>query len=106
LDVKTLTSSLTSGRLSRFVISGPLSFRRLSALDIILSLAAGALEQLLTGRHCVAYRLFELPFIFLVLAKKLFANEEQSYTESVPLDVLVVPLAGAYLFAILHGIAA
>ena len=71
----------------------------------MLSLAAGALEQLLTGRHRVADRLLELPFILLVLAKKLFAHEEQSYTEAVPLDVLVVPLAWAYLLAILHGIA-
>jgi hypothetical protein len=42
----------------------------------------------------------------LVPAKKLFAHEEHSYTEAIASNVLVVPLAGADLLAILHGIAA
>ena len=56
-------------------------------------------------RNCLAYRLVDL-FSLRVLAKKLFAHEEQSYTEAVALDVLVMPLAGANLLAILNGIAA
>ena len=84
----------------------PLPFRLLSAFDVVLPFSAGALEQLLTGRHGLAYRLVDLGFILFVLAKKLFAHEEHSYTEAVALNVLVMPLAGAYLLAILHGIAA
>lgn len=42
----------------------------------------------------------------LVPAKKLFADEEHSYTEAIAGNVLVMPFAGADLLAILHGIAA
>ena len=41
----------------------------------------------------------------LVGAKKLFAYEEHSYAEAIAGDVLMVPVAGADLLAILHGIA-
>jgi hypothetical protein len=40
-----------------------------------------------------------------VRAKKLFAYKEQSKTEPVALDVLVMSLARAYLLTILNGIA-
>jgi hypothetical protein len=46
-----------------------------------------------------------LPGLF-VPAKKLFAHEEHSYTEAIAGNILVMPLAGADLLAILHGIAA
>ena len=42
----------------------------------------------------------------LILAKKLFAHKEHSYTEPVASDVLVVPVARADFLAILNGIAA
>ena len=41
-----------------------------------------------------------------VAAKKLFAHKEHSDAVAVAGDVLVMPLAGADLLAILHGIAA
>ena len=41
-----------------------------------------------------------------ILTKKLFAYEEHSNAKAVPLDVFVVPVAGAYLLAVLDGIAA
>ena len=71
----------------------------------MLLLAPSVLEELAAYGHRLVDGLDRLS-LFLVLAKKLFANEEQSYTEPVPLDVLVMPLAWAYLLAILHGIAA
>ncbi|MCL0101520.1 hypothetical protein M1O29_00330 [Dehalococcoidia bacterium] len=41
-----------------------------------------------------------------VAAKKLFAYEKHSYAESITFYVFVVPIAGANLLAVLHGIAA
>ena len=71
----------------------------------MLSFATGALEQVLPLRHGLAYRLVEL-FTLLVLAKKLFANEEHSYAKAVSLDVFVVALAWTYFLTILDRIAA
>ena len=73
-------------------------------LDIILSFPCRVLEQPLPFRDRILDGLVEF-VADLVLAKKLFAYEEHSYTEAVSLDILVMPLAGAYLLAILHGIA-
>ena len=40
-----------------------------------------------------------------IFAKKLFANEKHSYAKPIPLNILVMSLAGTYLFAILDRIA-
>ncbi len=55
-------------------------------------------------RDCLVDRLIESLTGF-VRAKKLFAYKEQSKTEPVALDVLVMSLARAYLLTILNGIA-
>ncbi len=44
--------------------------------------------------------------VLFVLAKKLFADKEHSYTKAIAGDVLVMAVAGADLLAILNGIAA
>jgi len=80
-------------------------FALLSPLDVELAFAARILKQLLPHGYRLVYRLAEL-LSSLILAKKLFAHKKHSYAEAVALDVLVVPFAGAYLLAILDGIAA
>ena len=40
-----------------------------------------------------------------IFAKKLFANEKHSYTETIPFNVFMVSFTGAYFFAILNWIA-
>ena len=62
-------------------------------------------EEVLAFRHRLINGLGYL-FPGLVLAKKLFAHEKHSYTEAIPGDVLMVPVAGADLLAILNWIAA
>ncbi len=47
----------------------------------------------------------DLPRLFIA-AKKLFAHKEHSDAVAVSRDVFMMPLAGADLLAILHGIAA
>ena len=78
--------------------------RALLILDIILSFPCRVLEQPLPFRDRILDGLVEF-VADLVLAKKLFAYEEHSYTEAVSLDILVVPITGADLLAILDGIA-
>ena len=63
------------------------------------------LEQALPRLDRLIYRLDKL-LALLVLAKKLFADEEHSNAEAVSLYVLVMPIAGADLLAILDRIAA
>ena len=89
-----------SVRLALPPASGLLSF-----LEVVLLLASRVLEELVSYGHGLVDGLDRFPLL-LVLAKKLFAHEEQSYTEPVAFDVLVMPLAWADLLAILHGIAA
>ena len=81
-----------------FCLSGPL-------LEVEISLAAGVVEQLLAQGDSLVDGLVEGLARF-VLAKKLFAYEKHSYAEAVALDILVVPLAGADLLAVLNWIAA
>ena len=59
----------------------------------------------MASRHSLIDGLSEL-LALLVLAKKLFAHKKHSYAEAVALNVLVVPLTGTDLLAILDGIAA
>ena len=77
---------------------------RLAALYVVLSFSSGLFKKLLADRNGLGDRLVDLPSL-LVLAKKLFAYEEHSYTEPIALNVLVMALAGAYLLAILNWIA-
>jgi|TARA_B100000315_G_scaffold169005_1_gene157543 hypothetical protein len=67
--------------------------------------AAGILKQLVAWRHGLIDGLFDLLAGF-IFAKELLANEKHSYTEPVAVDVLLMPLAGADLLAILDRIAA
>ena len=66
---------------------------------------SGREEALSQGCHLSQSAGRYLPGL-LVPAKKLFADEEHSYTIAIAGDVLVMPFAGADLLAILHGIAA
>ena len=80
---------------------------RLPLLLTLLRLAP--VSPLLKQVMPLGHRLVDsLGYLFpgLVLAKKLFAHEKHSYTEAIPGDILVVPVTGADLLAILNGIAA
>ena len=87
-------------RLSRSALAG-----RFAALYVVFSFSSGVLKKLLADRHSLGDRLIDLPTL-LVLAKKLFAYEEHSYTEPIALNVLMMPLAWTDLLAILNWIAA
>ena len=73
--------------------------------DPVVNLGLVLLEQPSARSHHLVNGLDEL-LAGLVFAKKLFAHEEHSYTEAVPLDVIVVPVTRADFLAILDGIAA
>ena len=75
------------------------------ALGQALGLRLFREEALAQGRDLAQGAGSDLPRLF-VTAKKLFAHKKHSYAVAVAGDVLVMPLAGADLLAILHGIAA
>ena len=83
-----------SGKLAAFLGSFEVGL----GLVILVKQAFSRLNRLI-------YSLDKVLALF-ILAKKLFAYEEHSNTEPVPFDVLVVPVTGAYLLAVLYGIAA
>jgi len=88
-------------RVSRIFL---LPFTLAFLLGLVLCLGFVVLKQTFTRLNSLADGLLEL-LPLLVLAKKLFAHEEHSYTEAVAGDVLVMPVAGAYLLTILDRIA-
>jgi len=67
-------------------------------------LTAGIFKKFSSKWYCFIYSLCEILSGF-IFAKKLFANEKHSYTESIPFNVFMVSLARAYFFAILNWIA-
>ena len=76
----------------------------LFALEIGLGLII-LVKQTLARLHRLVNGLNNVLALF-ILAKELLADEEHSNAEAVALDVLVVPVTGANLLAILYGIAA
>ena len=67
-------------------------------------LTTGIFKKLGSKWDCFVYSLGEILSGF-IFAKKLFANEKHSYTESIPFNVFMMSLARAYFLAILNWIA-
>ena len=99
-----MAGASTNGCVNGYAHSSSASLRSLASLLVCLRFI-WLIKQSLAGLDCIANGLLDLVTLFL-LAKKLFANEEHSNTEPVSLYILMVPVAGANLFAVLDGIAA
>lgn len=76
----------------------------LGTLEVGLGLVV-LVKQAFSRLNRLVYGLDKVLPLF-ILAKKLFAYEEHSNAEPVPFDIFVVPVTGAYLLAVLYGIAA
>jgi len=75
-----------------------------SSAFIKFFLTGSVFKKLCSQRHSLIYSLSEI-FSCFILAKKLFADEEHSYTKAIPFNVLVMAFTRTNLLAILNWIA-